>query len=66
MVELIFGPVMDQQMNCPECADSAEAVMQSKNACIYEMMKLVGPLPERWKPYRDQEPFKDSNGAFFW
>ncbi|KAG0704632.1 kinase-like domain-containing protein [Suillus ampliporus] len=28
---------------------------------IYETMKLVGPLPERWKPYWDPKPFEDSN-----
>jgi hypothetical protein len=31
---------------------------------IYDTMKLVGPLPERWKPYLDQKPSEDSNGTY--
>ncbi|KAG1852848.1 hypothetical protein DFJ58DRAFT_841746 [Suillus subalutaceus] len=29
------------------------------NRLIYETMKLVGPLPERWKPYWDSKCFED-------
>jgi hypothetical protein len=32
---------------------------------IYGAMKLIGPLPERWKPYWNQKPFEDSNGVVF-
>jgi serine/threonine-protein kinase SRPK3 len=28
-------------------------------------MKLIGPLPERWKPYWNPKPFEDSNGVCF-
>lgn len=34
------------------------------NILIYETMKLVGPLPERWKPYWNSKPFEDSDGNF--
>ncbi|KAG1883766.1 hypothetical protein F4604DRAFT_1677494 [Suillus subluteus] len=34
------------------------------NMLIYETMKLVSPLPERWKPYWDSKPFEDSDGNF--
>jgi hypothetical protein len=32
---------------------------------IYEAIKLIGPLPERWMLYWNQKPFEDSNGVVF-
>ncbi|KAG2368911.1 kinase-like domain-containing protein [Suillus spraguei] len=34
------------------------------NMLIYETMRLIGPLPERWKPYWNSKHFEDSNGNF--
>ncbi|KAG1810669.1 uncharacterized protein BJ212DRAFT_1484236 [Suillus subaureus] len=34
------------------------------NRLIYETMKLVGPLPKRWKPYWNSKCFEDSDGKF--
>jgi hypothetical protein len=38
---------------------------RDEDGLIYEAMKLIGPLPERWKPYWNQKPFEDSNGVVF-
>ncbi|KAG2368898.1 kinase-like domain-containing protein [Suillus spraguei] len=34
------------------------------NTLIHETMKLVGPLPEPWKPYWNSKRFEDSDGNF--
>jgi hypothetical protein len=34
------------------------------DAFIYAMVKLAGPLPDRWEPYWDSKPFRKPDGVF--